>query len=80
MLTSCYEISRSFTPDLPLPHGGFAASPAFDPASPLADRLRTEHETAMDGRYYGREDPPTFNDVLTRVNEHQALLAPGTGR
>lgn len=35
-LASCYEVSEAFTPDLPVPEGGFAASPAFDPSGPLA--------------------------------------------
>jgi hypothetical protein len=78
VLTSCYEISLAFNPDLPVPQGGFAATPAFEPGSPLSDRLRTEHETAMDGLYYGTEDPPSFDDVLARVHEHQALLEPRT--
>lgn len=30
VLANCYEISQAFTPDRPVPSGGFAASPAFD--------------------------------------------------
>lgn len=77
VLASCYQISQAFTPDLPVPEGGFAASPAFDATSPLASRLRTEHAAAMDGLYYGTDNPPSFDDVLARVQEHQALLAVG---
>lgn len=75
VLTSCFEISRAFTPDLPVPDGGFAASPAFDAANPLAVRLRAEHEAAMEGLYYGTDEPPTFDEVLERVHAHSALLA-----
>ncbi len=79
-LASCYEVSRAFTPDLPPPEGGFAASPAFDADGPLAARLRAEHDAAMDGLYYGTEDPPSFQDVLDRVHEHQGLLDPEAGQ
>ncbi|MFT4288193.1 nucleotidyl transferase AbiEii/AbiGii toxin family protein [Nocardioides sp.] len=75
VLTSCFEISQAFTPDLPVPDGGFAASPAFDAAGPLAVRLRAEHDGAMEGLYYGTDEPPTFDEVLERVHAHSALLA-----
>jgi len=75
VLTSCFEISQAFTPDLPVPDGGFAASPAFDAAGPLAVRLRAEHDAAMEGLYYGTDEPPAFNEVLERVHAHSALLA-----
>ena len=74
VLASCYQISQAFTPDLPVPSGGFAASPAFDPSGPLAARLRTEHEAAMDGLYYGTDQPPTFTDVLERIQAHRTEL------
>jgi len=74
VLTSCYEISQAFTPDLPVPRGGFAASPAFNGEGPLAARLRTEHDAAMDGLYYGTDMPPSFDDVLERVQARSALL------
>jgi Nucleotidyl transferase AbiEii toxin, Type IV TA system len=74
VLTSCYKISHAFTPDLPVPKGGFAASPAFDADSTLAARLRTEHDTAMAGLYYGTDVAPTFDDVLTRVLTNRDLL------
>jgi hypothetical protein len=76
VLASCLEISQAFTPDLPVPEGGFAASPAFDATSPLVSRLRTEHTAAMEGLYYGTDTPPRFDDVLARVREHQHLLDP----
>lgn len=65
---------RIFTPDLPVPVGGFAASSAFDPEDVLAVRLRIEHEAAMKGPYYGTGDPPTFADVLDRVHTSSSLL------
>ena len=74
VLASCYEISQAFTPDLPVPEGGFAASPAFEADGPLTDRLRAEHDAATDGLYYGTEQAPTFDDVLSRVLVNRDLL------
>lgn len=75
ILTSVREVSAAFgKPDLPVPEGGFAASAAFDPASPFADRLRIEHDAAMRDLYYGTEEPPSFEDVLTQVRADAALL------
>lgn len=74
VLSSCYEVSQAFVPDLPVPLHGFANSPAFDPVGPLAARLRREHEAAMDGLFYGGEDAPTFDDVLERVHTHAVQL------
>lgn len=74
VLANCYEISKAFTPDLPMPEGGFAASPAFDIEGALAARLRVEHDAAMDGLYYGTDEPPSFDDVLARVHACAALL------
>lgn len=74
VLASCYQISQAFTADMPVPDGGFAASPAFDGSGPLAARLKTEHELAMDGLYYGTDDPPSFDDVVSLVRDHAALL------
>lgn len=74
ILTSCFEISLAFVPDKPLPPGGFAACTAFDPDGPLAGRLRTEHEVAMRDLYYGTEEPPSFDDVLERVQVSRELL------
>lgn len=79
VLASCYEISKTFTPDLPVPAGGFVASPAFDPNGPLTARLRAEHDAAMDGLYYGTNAPPRFEDVLERIHAHRQLLDPDAG-
>lgn len=74
VLASCYQVSQSFTPDLPAPSGGFATSPAFDADGPLAARLRAEHDAAMDGLYYGTDEPPTFEAVLARIQQNAQLL------
>lgn len=75
ILASAREVSAAFgKADLPLPEGGFAACPAFDPASPFADRLRVEHEAAMRDLYYGTDEPPAFEDVLAQVQADAALL------
>lgn len=75
ILTSAREVSAAFgKPDLPVPEGGFAASAAFDAASPFADHLRVEHDAAMRDLYYGTEEPPSFEDVLTQVRADAALL------
>lgn len=75
ILASAREVSATFgKPDLPVPEGGFAASAAFDAASPFADRLRVEHDAAMRDLYYGTEEPPSFEDVLTQVRVDAALL------
>lgn len=74
VLANCCEVSKAFTPDLPMPVGGFAASPAFDTEGALAAPLRVEHDAAMDGLYYGTDEPPSFDDVLTRVHGYADLL------
>ncbi|MBN9151074.1 MAG: nucleotidyl transferase AbiEii/AbiGii toxin family protein [Micrococcales bacterium] len=75
ILNSAREVSAAFgKPDLPLPDGGFAESPAFDAASPLAERLQVEHDAAMRDLYYGTEQPPTFDDVLAQVHADAKLL------
>lgn len=74
VLASCFEASRAFTPDLPVPDGGFSASPAFELDGPLASRLRAGHDAAMAGLYYGTDEPPTFTQTLERVHAHAALL------
>ncbi|MBX3194305.1 MAG: nucleotidyl transferase AbiEii/AbiGii toxin family protein [Microbacteriaceae bacterium] len=75
ILTSARQVSAAFgKPDLPVPEGGFASSAAFDPASPLVDRLRVEHDAAMRDLYYGTDEPPSFDDVLTQVRADAALL------
>lgn len=74
ILTSCFENSLAFVADKPLPDGGFAACTAFDPGGPLAGRLRTEHEVAMRDLYYGTEEPPSFDNVLERIQVSRELL------
>lgn len=74
VLTDCMRVSLSFRPDLAPPAGGFAASVVFDSEGPLAQELRSEHDKAMAGLYYGPGDPPTFDDVIARVREHADLL------
>jgi len=74
ILASCFEVSRAFVPDKPVPPGGFAECAAFDPDGPLATRLRTEHDLAMRDLYYGTDEPPTFDDVLERVQAGRDLL------
>jgi hypothetical protein len=75
ILNSAREVSAVFgKPDLPMPEGGFAASPAFDASSPLAERLQAEHDAAMRDLYYGTEQPPTFHDVLAQVHADAQLL------
>lgn len=74
VLASCFEVSRAFTPDRPLPVGGFAPSPAFDNGGPLAARLSDEHDAAMAELYYGTDTPPTFDAVVSRVHENRDLL------
>lgn len=75
VLASCYAVSRAFTPDAPAPEGGFAASPAFRADSSLGTQLRAAHAGAMEGLYYGTDEPPSFDDVLERVHAHAPLLA-----
>jgi len=74
VLTSCMQVSRDFIQDLAPPSGGFAASPAFAPDWEHSAVLRSEHNKAMTGLYYGSTPPPTFDDVLARIREHAGLL------
>jgi Nucleotidyl transferase AbiEii toxin, Type IV TA system len=74
IVASCFEVSRAFEPDRPIPDGGFAGSPAFEPDGPFTRRLRIEHDAAMRDLYYGTDTPPTFDDVLARVHLHARLL------
>jgi hypothetical protein len=77
ILTSCFDVSEAFTPDQPVPLGGFARSLAFAADNPLAIRLGEEHDVAMRDLYYGTDAPPTFDDVLERVYSHRDDLDPG---
>lgn len=74
VLADCYEISEMFQGDRPQPTGGFGRCVAFDPAGPLAPRLREHHDTAMQNLYYGVESGPTFDEVLERVHANADLL------
>lgn len=74
VIADCLAQSVRFGGDQPIPRGGFAASPAFDPGADVAPRLRDEHAKAMRDLYYGPGEGPAFNSVLRRVSEHQSLL------
>ena len=56
------------------PDGGFAISPAFDPASTISARLRATYDTTMPELYFGRDPLPTWEQVCARVAEHVNLL------
>lgn len=75
ILASAFEVSELFTPDRPVPDGGFAASMAFDSAGKFSAMLRREHDLAMTSLFYGAT-PPTFDDVIERVHSHAKLLNP----
>jgi hypothetical protein len=74
ILANCYEVSLAFTPDKPIPAEGFAACAAFTTDSPLATRLRAEHDAAMRDLYYGTDEPPAFDAVIERVHSNRDLL------
>lgn len=74
ILADCLAQSVRFGGDLPIPYGGFAASPAFDPNADVMARLREEHANAMRDLYYGPNEGPSFDSVLRRVSEHRTLL------
>jgi hypothetical protein len=77
ILDSINKVSQTYKGDEPVPDGGFAASPAFDPAGPLATGLQREHDAAIANLYYGNpDDAPAFQDVLDRVHQHADLLNP----
>jgi hypothetical protein len=75
ILQSIFEVSQQFSPDHPVPKGGFAASNAFALDSEFAAALRKQHDIAMRDLHYG-EEPPTFVDVLDRVHSCAELLDP----
>jgi hypothetical protein len=56
------------------PSGGFAASPAFDPASDASARLRDTFGTTMNELYFGEDPLPTWDDVCGRVADMRDLL------
>lgn len=74
VLADCYRASRAFKPDMPVPDGGFPRSVAFDPEGELAAELRTRHDQAMAGLYYGTDRPPSFDDVVARVARNESPL------
>ena len=75
ILQSIFEVSEQFSPDHPVPSGGFAASDAFSSDGEFAEGLRRQHDIAMRDLYYG-SDPPTFDDVIERVHSCAELLNP----
>ena len=75
ILQSIFEVSEQFSPDHPVPSGGFAASDAFSSDGEFAEGLRRQHDIAMRDLYYG-SDPPTFDDVIERVHACAELLNP----
>jgi hypothetical protein len=74
VLANCFEASEAFEPDLQTPRGGFAASAAFDANGALAARLQREHAAAMRDLYYGTDAPPTFDEVLDRIEANRRSL------
>ena len=76
-ITDCLAQSVRFGGDLPIPRGGFAASPAFYPRAHVIPRLRVEHANAMRDLYYGPGAGPSFDSVLHRVSEYGILLDVG---
>jgi hypothetical protein len=74
ILQDCYNVSKDFTPDKPIPSGGFAACLAFDPHGAFVERLKSEHDIAIAELYYGLESGPTFDEVLERVQQYADLL------
>lgn len=75
ILQSIFEVSEQFSPDQPVPSGGFSASDAFSSDGEFAAELRRQHDIAMRDLYYG-SDPPTFDDVIERVHSCAGLLNP----
>jgi len=73
ILASIFEVSELFTPDHPVPDGGFASSVAFDSDGEFAADLRREHDEAMRSLYYGSA-APTFDEVIDRVRSCRELL------
>lgn len=77
IIDDCLAQSVRFGGDNPIPRGGFAASPAFDPKADVVPRLRQEHALAMRDLYYGPGQGPSFDSVLSRVADYRALLDVG---
>lgn len=77
VLDDCYKVSQAFTPDQPLPTGGFAESPIFDVSGELFERISDEHDIAMRELYYGNDPAPSLKDVIEKVRQNSALLTVG---
>lgn len=75
IVESCIEVSQDFpnNRDEKPPVGGFSKSVIFSDDWTHSLMVRSEHEKAMEGLFYG-DNPPTFDDVLERVREHHVLL------
>jgi hypothetical protein len=56
------------------PEGGFATSPAFDPATPVSRRLQAAYELTMPELYFGSDPLPSWDSICRRVADHAALL------
>lgn len=56
------------------PDGGFASSPAFDPASSVSGRLRAAYEQTMPELHFERDPLPTWESICRQVVDHAALL------
>lgn len=76
VLQSMREINSTYYPEAGeiRPAGGWAASPAFDPAGQSYDRLREAYDATMTELYLGDHDPPAFTDICARVAERGHLL------
>ena len=56
------------------PAGGFASSPAFDPATSASARLRSAYETTMPQLYFGDAPLPTWDEICASVARAAELL------
>lgn len=74
VMEDAIAVSAVIRPDSPPPRDGFSASPVFNPRWEGYERLRTEHDSAMDTLYFGAEEPPSMQDVLDRVASNAELL------
>lgn len=56
------------------PDGGFATSPAFDPATSASARCRAAYEATMPELYFGRDPLPTWEAIYARIADCAELL------
>ncbi len=56
------------------PPDGFAASPAFDPASDVSQQMRRAYGAIMPALYFGDDPLPEWDDICGRVHSHSAML------